>query len=156
MANRSPLFVIGSTVKPAVAVFLSIACTLRYLSRVACMYCVTSFSGVWINRVRLSILIVASITRKLDFPCPHSRLRHRSHETGSAVLSRVSPLILHAQAEYGAYSRDSSCFPRRRPSIPSTAIGSVSSSSVHAIVYQKCSQVRGHRHRASSPQVVSP
>ena len=43
-----------------------------------------------------------------------SRLRIDSRETGSAVPSRVSLLILHTQAEYGAYSQDSSRFPRRR------------------------------------------
>ena len=36
---------------------------------------------------------------KCLFPCPRSRLRIRSRETGSAVPSRVSPLILHTQAE---------------------------------------------------------
>ena len=44
---------------------------------------------------------------------------------GSAVPSRVSLLILHTKAESGAYSRDSYRFPRRRPHISSTAIGSV-------------------------------
>ena len=34
-----------------------------------------------------------------------------------AVTSRVSLLILHIQAESGAYSRDSSRFPRRHPFI---------------------------------------
>ena len=38
-------------------------------------------------------------------------------ETGLAVPSRASLLILYSQAEYGAYSRDSSRFPRRRPFI---------------------------------------
>ena len=32
----------------------------------------------------------------------------------SALASRVSLLILHTQAKYGAYSRDSSRFPRQR------------------------------------------
>ena len=36
---------------------------------------------------------------------------------GSAVPSRGSLLILHTQAESGAYSRESSPFPRRRPFI---------------------------------------
>ena len=40
------------------------------------------------------------------FPCHSSRLKTRSREeTGSAVPYRVSLLILHVQAEYGAYSR---------------------------------------------------
>ena len=41
------------------------------------------------------------------FPYPRTRLRIWSRETGSAVPSSVSSLILHTQAEYGAYSRDS-------------------------------------------------
>ena len=70
------------------------------------------------------------------FPCPRTCLRIWSRETGSAIPSRVSPLILHAQAESsiinhqssiinhqssiinhqsGVYSRDSSRLPRRRP-----------------------------------------
>ena len=39
------------------------------------------------------------------FPCSRSRLRIWSHETGSAVPSRVSPIILDTQAESGTYSR---------------------------------------------------
>ena len=48
--------------------------------------------------------------------------------TFSAVPSYVSLLILHTQVESGAYSRDSSGFPRRCLLIPSTATGSVPSS----------------------------
>ena len=44
-------------------------------------------------------------------------LRIWPRETGSVVPSRVSLLILHIQAESGAYLRDSSRFPRRRPFI---------------------------------------
>ena len=52
------------------------------------------------------------------FPCPYSHLRISSRETtGSVVPSRVNLLILYTQAEFGAYSRDSSSFPRRRPFI---------------------------------------
>ena len=54
---------------------------------------------------------------KIIFTCPRSRQRIWSSETVSAVPSRVSLLILHTQAECGAYSRDSSRFPRRRPFI---------------------------------------
>ena len=51
---------------------------------------------------------------KIIFPCPRSRLRIWSRETGSAVPSRVALLLLHTQAESGFYSRDSSRFSRRR------------------------------------------
>ena len=40
------------------------------------------------------------------YPCPRSRLRIWSRETGSAVPPRVSLLILHTQAASGSYSRD--------------------------------------------------
>ena len=56
------------------------------------------------------------------------------------------------RAEPGAYSWDFSCIPRRRPSIPSTAIGSVPSWSGHAITYRWRSLSTVRRHRASSPQ----
>ena len=62
---------------------------------------------------------------------------------------------LHTQAEYGAYLRDSSRVPRRRPFIylkPPYAIGSVPSLSGHAIAYRWRSLPRGRRHRASKPQ----
>ena len=52
---------------------------------------------------------------ELIFPCPRSRLIIWSRETGSAVPSRASVFILHTKAESGAYSRDSSRFPRRHP-----------------------------------------
>ena len=48
------------------------------------------------------------------FSVPVSRQRIWPRETGSAVPSLVSLLILHTQADSGAYSRDSSRFPRRR------------------------------------------
>ena len=57
-------------------------------------------------------------------------MRNWSRETGSAVLSRVSLLILHTQTKSGPYSRESSRFPRRRPHIiyvPPYATGSVPS-----------------------------
>ena len=81
-------------------------------------------------------------------PCPRSRLRIWSRETGLVVPSRVSPVILHFQAESGAYSRDSSRFPRRRPFMkPSTAIGSFPTLSGHAIAYRYRSMPTFRRHR---------
>ena len=72
----------------------------------------------------------------------------------SAVPSRVSLLILRTQAEDGAYLRDSSRVPRRRPFYfkPPYAIGSVPSLSGHAIAYRWRSLPRVRRHRASRPQ----
>ena len=54
--------------------------------------------------------------------CSRSRLRIWSRETGSAVPSRVSLLILRTQTESDAYSRDSSGFLWWRPFTYYTAI----------------------------------
>ena len=63
------------------------------------------------------------------------------------------PAHLHTQAGSGAYLRDSSRVPRRRPFIkPPYAIGSVPSLSGHAIAYRWRSLPRVRRHRASKPQ----
>ena len=63
------------------------------------------------------------------------------------------PAHLHPQAESGAYLRDSSRVPRRRPFMkPPYAIGSVPSLSGHAIAYRWRSLPRVRRHRASKPQ----
>ena len=63
------------------------------------------------------------------------------------------PAHLHTQAESGAYLRDSSRFPGRRPFMkPPYAIGLVPSLSGHAIAYRCRSLPRVRRHRASKPQ----
>ena len=64
------------------------------------------------------------------------------------------PAHLHTQAESGAYLRDSSRVPQRRPFImkPPYAIGSVPSLSGHAIAYRWRSLPRVRRHRASKSQ----
>ena len=63
------------------------------------------------------------------------------------------PAHLHAQAESGAYLRDSSRVLRRRPFMkPPYAIRSVPSLSGHAITYRWCALPRVRRHRASKPQ----
>ena len=62
------------------------------------------------------------------------------------------PAHLHTQAESGAYLRDSSRVPRRRPMKPPYAIGSVPSLSGHAIAYRWRSLPRVRRHRACKHQ----
>ena len=63
------------------------------------------------------------------------------------------PAHLHTQAESGAYLRDSSRVPQRRPFMkPPYAIGSVPSLSGHAIAYRWRSLPRVHRHGASKHQ----
>ena len=63
------------------------------------------------------------------------------------------PAHLHTKAEPGAYLRDSSRVPRRRPFMkPPYTIGSVPSLSGHAIAYRWRSLPRVRRQRASKPQ----
>ena len=63
------------------------------------------------------------------------------------------PAHLHTQAESGAYVRDSSRVPRRRPIIkPPYANESVRSLSGHAIAYRWRPLPRVRRYRASKPQ----
>ena len=62
------------------------------------------------------------------------------------------PAHLHTQAESGAYLRDFSRVPRRRPFIylkPPYTIGSVPSLSGHALTYRWRSLPKVRRHRAS-------
>ena len=66
----------------------------KTMSHYVYMYVWSSYTArVRINRVRSPILLVVSSTGKIIFPCPRSRLRIWSRETGSAVSSRVSLLI---------------------------------------------------------------
>ena len=65
------------------------------------------------------------------------------------------PAHLHTQAESGAYLRDSSRVPRRRPFVyfrPPYAIDSIPSLSGHANAYRWRSLLRVHRQGASKPQ----
>ena len=75
---------------------------------------VITYSTVWIHRVRLPILLVVSRTGKMNIPLSPYAPENLVSRGG---LSRPVPRLLHTQAEYGAYSRDSSRFPRRRPFI---------------------------------------
>ena len=112
------------------------------------VYTVSTLSRVWINRVWLPMPYSWSAEQgKCFFPCLRSRLRICFRETGSAVQSRVSPLVLHTHAESGAYQRDFSRFPRWRP--PITAIRQIPSLSGHALAYQWRSLLRGHRYTAN-------
>ena len=83
-------------------------------------------------------------------PCVPENLVSR-YVLGSPV--RHQPAHLHTQAESGAYLRDSSRAPRRRPFMkPPYAIGPVPSLSSHAIAYRWRSLPRIRQHRASKPQ----
>ena len=98
---------------------------------------VIKYSRVWINRVRLPILLVVSWTGKMNIPlspCVPENLVSRD------VFGRPvprQPARLHTQAESGAYLRDSSRVPRRRLFMkPPYVIRPVPSLSGHAIAYR--------------------
>ena len=83
-------------------------------------------------------------------PCMPENLVSRD---GFSLPVPRQPAHLHTRTESGAYLRDSSRVPRRRPFMkPPYAIGSVPSLSGHAIAYRWRSLPRVRRHRASKPQ----
>ena len=102
----------------------------------ACM--VTHIAKVWINRVRLPLLLVVSLTGKINISLSASAPENLVSRDGFGSSVPRQPAHLHTQAEYeyGAYLRDSSRVPRRRPFIyfkPPCAIGSVPSLSGHKL-----------------------
>ena len=121
-----------------------------------CMYAWSSHvARVAIIRVRSSILLVVSWTNVYIYISlsPFAPENLVSRNGFDSPVPR-QPAHLHTQAESGAYLRDSSRFPRRRPFIyfNRQTIGSVPSLSAHAIAYRWCSLPRVRRLRASKPQ----
>ena len=105
---------------------------------------VITYSRVWINLVRRPILLAEQT------PCVPENLVSRD---GFSRPVPRQPAHLHTQAEYGAYLRDSSRVPRRRPFMkPPYAIGSVPSLLGQASAYRWRSLPRVRRHRTSKPQ----
>ena len=114
---------------------------------------ITYYSRVWINRVRLTILLVVSWTGKMSVPLSPCVFESLVSRDGFSRPVPRQPAHLHTQAESGAYLRDSSRVPRRRPFMkPPYAIGPVPSLSNHAIAYRWRSLPRVRRHRARKPQ----
>ena len=98
------------------------------------------------------------------FPCPRSRLRIWSRETGSAVapenlVSRDEfdspvprqPAHLHTQAESAAFLRGSSRFPRRRPFIDSNRHTPSGQSRVHWITQLRTDSVHCRESAITGP-----
>ena len=114
---------------------------------------VITYSRVWINRVRLPLLLVVSWTGKMNIPLSPCVPENLVSRDGFSRPVPRQPAHLHTQAESGAYLRDSSRVPRRRTFMkPPYAIGSVPSLSGHAIACRWLSLPRVRRHRASKPQ----
>ena len=91
---------------------------------------------------------------KLIFPCPRMRLKVWSRETGSAVPSRVSLLILHTQAELGAYSRSFSRFLRWRPFISLNRHTPSGQSRVNRVTQLRTDGVHCRESAGTAPPVV--
>ena len=72
---------------------------------------------VWINRVRLPILLVVSLTGKINIPLsPYASENFVSRDRFGNPVPRQAA-YLHTEAESGAYLRDYSRVPRPRPFI---------------------------------------
>ena len=110
---------------------------------------------VWINRVRLPILLVVSLTGKMNISLSAFAPENLVSRDGFGSPVPRQPAHLHTQAKSGASLRNSSQVPRRRPFIyfkAPYAIGPVPSLSGYAIAYRWRSLPRVRRHRASEPQ----
>ena len=116
---------------------------------------VTHIARVWTNPVRLSIVLVVGSTGKINVSLSAFAPESLVSRDGFGSPVPRQPAHLHAQAESGAYLRDSSRVPRRRPFIyfkPPYAIGSVPSLSGHVIANRWRSLLRVRQHGASKPQ----
>ena len=116
---------------------------------------VITYSRVWINRVRSPILLVVSRTGKIDIPLSPCVPENLVSRDGFSRPVPRQPAHFHTQAESGAYLRDFSRVPRRRPFVylkPPYSIGPVPSLSGRAIAYRWRSLPRVRRRRASKPQ----
>ena len=81
-----------------------------YVCMYACIYVcmVITYSRLWINRLRLPILLVVSQTGKMNIPLsPYAPENLVSRDGFSRPVPR-QPAHPHTQAECGAYLRDSS------------------------------------------------
>ena len=78
------------------------------------MYHHIDYSRIWINRVRLPILLVVSWTGKLHISLSPYAPKNLVSRDGFSRPVPHKPAHLYTWAEPGAYSRDSSRFPRRR------------------------------------------
>ena len=79
---------------------------------------ITYYSRVWINRLRLPVLLKVSRTGKMNIPLsPYAPQNLISREGFSRPVPRQPAHSPYTQAESGAYSQDSSPFSRRHPFI---------------------------------------
>ena len=87
----------------------------RFTAVYAYMGTVTHIARVWINRVRLPILLVVNWTGKMNISLSAFAPENLVSRDGFGIPVPRQPFHFHTRAEYGAYLRDSSWVPRRRP-----------------------------------------
>ena len=77
--------------------------------------CISHITRVWINRVRLPILLVVSWIGKMNISFAPFALENLVSRDGLGSPVPRQPAHLHTEAESDAYLGDSSRVPRRRP-----------------------------------------
>ena len=87
-----------------------------------CPCTVTHTARIWINRVRLPILLVVSWTGKTNISLSAFAPENLVSRDGIGSPVPRQPAHLHIQAESGAYLRDPSRVPRGRPLYILTAL----------------------------------
>ena len=119
----------------------------------ACM--VTHIATVWINRISKAVSPARRQLNSENISLSAFAPENLVSRDGFGSPFPRQPAHLHTPAESGAYLRDSSRVPRRRPFIylkPPYVIGPVPSLSGNAIAYRWRSLSRVRRHRASKLQ----
>ena len=84
-----------------------VSCTM-YMYNVLCMYVWSDITIVWINRVRMPVLLVVSWTGKMNISLSAFVPKNLVSRDGFGSPVPRQPAHLHTQAESGAYLRDSS------------------------------------------------
>ena len=130
--------------------------TSRKYRRLRYIWSSHNIARLWINRVRLPILlVVVSWTGKMNISLSAFAPKNLVSRDGFGSPVPRQPAHLHTQAESGAYLlRDSSRVPRRRSFLhfrPLYAIGSVPSLSGHAIAYRWRSLIYAYTFNMPTP-----
>ena len=107
---------------------------------------------VWINLVRLPILLVVNRAGKMNISLSAFAPENLVSRDGCGSPVPRHPAHLHTYAKSGAYFLPSSAAASIESFKPLYAIGSVPSLSGHIIAYRWRYLPRGRRHRASKPQ----
>ena len=89
-----------------------------------------------------------------NFPCPRARLKIWSRETGSAIPSRASLLILHTEAESGAYSQAPLLPPAFHDGLHITHTPPSSRSRVYQVTQMRADGAHCRESAGTGPEVV--